>query len=243
MITVEHASIGTPFATTGNGTSMALTTNVTIAAGACVVMFGYFWSSSGTHSSFANTGSSTLTWAIATQGRSANPSSPTPCIAYAMAPSGLSSGAVITDTLSGSFDARFLAGSSLLGVDSAAPLGNVATVAGSGGTAIGTWASGSVTVLDGSALVGFIGTENGGAGPCSTTHTELIDSTNGYNEPDHAVARLGLAAGSFTVDGSFTTTAKWNAVAAEFRAGVVEAPTIDYDYSNFPKSKLRRSRI
>lgn len=216
MVSFAHTSLGTPSTPSGNGTSVTLTTNQTVAAGDVIVLFIYAWMGV---TNITGVSGGSLSYVEAVQGRDQS-AQPHPGIYYAVVPSGLASGASITASYGASVDARVIAGCVLTGVDTADPLGNVGASLWQNNSPVSTWASRSVTIAADSLLIGFIGEETAvsSSATAASGSTELMDFPDAYGNRYHVTYRIEASGGSYTVGGTWSSTGKGTACAAEFLA-------------------------
>jgi hypothetical protein len=208
-ITVDQASLGTPF-TVGAFPSISLTTTAAVAVGGYVVAeLGWFGTQTVTGATVAGN-----TATIIVQGANGSDGA---CLVGYYASGGLSSGVTITVTMSAAGTQDGVLGAmSFAGVDSTTP---VSSTTGPTGAATTAWATPSATLAAGGAMVS--GARKEGFAVSSNTPasgvTEAFDVS--FNDNGNVLAyRIEAAGGSFTVGGT------WNAANTNVNVGAVLAP-------------------
>lgn len=204
-IAVDQLLVGS--AHPADGTTTAMTTTATVAAGAFIVVACGHFTDSPVLNTVTNTGSSVLSWAIDVQGPNPTASASYIAMASAQAPSGLTSGAVITTTWASSAIAPAIGAISFTGVKTSSSVDALGTVTGttSGGGATAAWTTGSIALSAGSVLVGTSWSEEASAVSAITSPSiewlEIIDSGFGQT----AGYRIEPSAGSYSVAGTWGT--------------------------------------
>lgn len=222
------ASIGTPVSDTDNqATSIALTTNVTVASGNWIYV-GVSWYNPGVTASVADNGAGgTLTWTqVGSTQNGGVDADRHIAIFRAYAPSGLASGRTVTATFSGNAYGRALFGSHFSGGASGAGLDG--TPAGSNSNSTSTFNPGNVTLAATDSLLVAVGWADGWQSTTSTavTGTEAVDFNNSGTFNNAAwvmLYRLPGASGaqgvSSTFSGSASFSPEWLGITAGFAVG------------------------
>lgn len=216
-ITVDQLDLGGKNFDDGGGTN-SITTTVAAASGSIVLLLGGTFNTSSSLSSVSGGG---LTWTVAKQGHAANPAGPNPFIAWALAPSGMA-GSTITPTFSGTVDVSTLSACSFLGVDTSTPIGVTSGPTGVSPAAAG-WATASMSISAGSAIVAVAWEETSAVTSTATQGTELHEIYSGLGYGHVAGYRIEPSAGSFTVAGTFTGAVQSTIVAVELKAAAGSA--------------------
>lgn len=218
-IAVENANAGTAV-NDASATTIAVVTTATVAAGALIVASLGWWLASAATVTVAG---GSLTWATAVQGKNASGEQQAG-IAYALAPSGLASGATITATYSAAVNGRQIGVSSFTGVDSGTPLGNTGAI--NAGNLVAAWATASVAISAGSVLVGVSHLDPNGTSTITAPSIEALDWTDGANTAATMGYRIEASAASYTVAGAWSISSSRNAtVGAEFKAAAAGGGT------------------
>jgi hypothetical protein len=219
-IVIDRLSIG-ELADDTAGTTVAFNTSQTVASNGFIVLSVTWIVTAGQTLSTVSGGG--LTWAIDKQGGIGGAGQSNAAIISAQAPAGLASGTTITATYSASTPgARAICGTSFTGVLSAAALDTTNGPTLNSGTA---WATGSTTLLAGSVLVA-----------CSVDVTDLHTSTvtapsvEAHDFGDGGFAettcyQIGTTAGSYTVAGTWSSSATGLTNAAAYKAAPTAADT------------------
>jgi hypothetical protein len=240
-IAIDVADLGKAAADPASG-AIAFTTTSAVAAGGFIVVNVGWFDAAITLSSVANTGSAVLSWTIDKQGRPAAPTSDTTALVSAQATAGLSSGAVITATFSGSPVAREISGSSFTGVATSSPVDTTSGPTGVTPAAAG-WTTASVAISAGSLLIATCYTETG-----NFTNTVTSPSLQAVLNPNSASPtaqvtcyRIESSAGSYTVAGAWSTAAQSGTTAVAYKAaagGAAAAPAMTPAFQAIPFSPV-----
>jgi hypothetical protein len=212
MITVDQADIGSSLADTAASTISFVTTQAVAAGGFISLAIGGFTNTI-TLQSVAGGG---LTWAIDAQSITG---SSMLALVSAQAPVGLPAGTTITATLSGSISfCRFIAGMSLTGIPTNAPLDVAGTpLVISAATA---WSTVALPIAPGSVMVGVA---SGLSTNCTNTPTapsiETHDINNGAGTEMYAREyRIEPAGGTVAIAGTFSVAQTGAALAVAYKA-------------------------
>lgn len=224
-ITVSHASIGTPINLTNSASTIALTTNVAIAAGDFIVV-GFGWADQGTTlNSVAGGG---LSWTVDEQVQHTDAIFDCCGIASAQAPSGLASGTTITATLSAACTERIAGGASFTGVASSSPIDTHNHGQDSvGGSGSNTWSSGNVSLLASSMLVS-IGYGENTTNSTPVSGTEAWQAFTSHSEGGAMNYNIATTAGTYVNSGTWSAVTRWCFcnVAYKAAAGGGGGPTV-----------------
>jgi hypothetical protein len=202
---VDQLTIGD----SGSPSGQSFTTTAAVAAGSWIFVYmGNFGSS--TFTSVSNTGSSVLTWEIVGQN---NNGSVRVGLARAYAAAGLSTGAVISYTLSGAGGNAHIGGFAFSGGGSGSAIDTI-------GTSTGSTAAHSVTVNPAAAAslviqVLHVNTAATANTPDGNSTENLDFSAGGAAQRGVAQHRIATGAGSYTVGGT-CGVATWASLGASF---------------------------
>lgn len=220
-ITVDKANIGTVTHDL-TGTTIVITTNQTVAAGATIVAGFAFYASLENITGVVNSGTD-LGWTVDNFGEGSGRSV---AIARAYAPAGLSSGATITATIAGTGgDYRSGGAMSLLGVKTTSPVdGTPPASVDASGTAV--WSTGNLAIAAGSVIVGVC------IAPTTSTHSPTSPSLEAWEAidvPDEYGSvmcyRIESSAGSYAVGGTWGASGNHRNVAVAYLAAEDEPPS------------------
>jgi len=201
-----------------SSSTVAFTTSQAVPAGDLILVEVGWFDNTNTLSSVADNGAGgSLGWTIAKQGKAGSTADNT-ALVWARAPSGLASGTTITATFSAATVAREIGGSTWSGVlQSGNPIGNTG-----GPTAVtpanAAWASASVSISAGSALVATCYNETGNF-TNTPTQSEAHEIPNAASPTSQVTCyRVGDTPGSYTVAGTWSTAAVSGNVVIELLA-------------------------
>lgn len=214
-ITIDQSAIGTAVALGTSASTVAITTNVTIAAGALIILAaGCDPPAASVDSCSDNGAGGTLSWTKDVGGKQSQASAETIGIFSAPAPSGLASGTVITVTLQAASSSRWVGGFSVLGADTSASRvdGSAPAKHESAGSST-AWSSTSYTVAAGTIIAAATAFDINH--PATATSPAVLDfdvsEATGGNEflCAHQIVSAGGAtvlAGTITIAGSTNMT-------------------------------------
>ena len=203
---VDRTSIGSPASASGAATTVALTTNVTVASGAWIYLAISWFTNSTPLASVAGGG---LTWSIASQVQNGSQGV---ALARAYAPSGLASATAITATWGGSVSFRGICGSSFTGGSSSHTPQDPSTATGSSNTHTNT-----VTTSTANALIveAAILNTTGVHTPTSPA-VELQDFSTTGGERLVLQYRTTTTPGDYVIAGGWGASNSWSVAAAGF---------------------------
>lgn len=203
-ITIDQAAIGTPVALGTSSTTVAITTNVTIAAGALIIVTAGCDPPALSVDSCSGGG---LTWTKDVGAKQSQASAETAAIFSAPAPSGLASGTTITVTLQAASSSRWIGGISVLGADtSASRIDGTPPASHEGSTT--AWSSTSYTVAAGTIIVAATTYDINQAGTATSPAVLIftVPEATGGNE-FLAAYQIVSAGGATVLAGTFAVSA------------------------------------